>query len=73
VLDAARYLGETVEIERVYDWFYESFADAIQHDGVVVSRLTSPELTQATRNLRKALAELFRSVDAPTRELITMA
>jgi len=37
LLDAARYLGETLEIERVYDRFHELLADAIQHDGVVVS------------------------------------
>jgi PAS domain S-box-containing protein len=37
LLDAARYLGETLEIERVYHRFHELLADVIQHDGVLVS------------------------------------
>jgi len=37
LLDAARYLGETLEPERVYDRFHELLADAVPHDGVVVS------------------------------------
>ena len=43
LLDAARYLGETLEIERVYDRFHELLADAIQHDGVVVSSFDERE------------------------------
>jgi PAS domain S-box-containing protein len=43
LLDAARYLGETLEIERVYDRFHELLADAIQHDGVVVSSFDEHE------------------------------
>jgi PAS domain S-box-containing protein len=43
LLDAARYLGETLEIERVYDRFHELLADAIQHDGVVVSSFDARE------------------------------
>ena len=37
LLDAARYLGETLVLERVYDRFREILADAVEHDGVVVS------------------------------------
>jgi PAS domain S-box-containing protein len=37
MLDAARYLGEALELERVYDRFHDLLVDAIQHDGVVVS------------------------------------
>jgi signal transduction histidine kinase len=37
LLEAARYLGETLVPERVYDRFREILADAVQHDGVVVS------------------------------------
>jgi PAS domain S-box-containing protein len=43
LLDAARYLGETLEIDRVYDRFHELLADAIQHDGVVVSSFDEHE------------------------------
>ena len=43
LLDAARYLGETLEIERVYYRFHELLADAIQHDGVVVSSFDERE------------------------------
>jgi len=37
LLDAARYLGETLDPERVYDRFHEILVDAVPHDGVVVS------------------------------------
>ena len=37
LLRAARYLGETLEPERVYDRFHELLADSIHHDGIVVS------------------------------------
>ena len=37
LLEAARYLGETLEPIRVYDRFREIIADAIPHDGVMVS------------------------------------
>jgi two-component system phosphate regulon sensor histidine kinase PhoR len=37
LLHVARELGETLEPERVYDRFHELLADAIPHDGVVVS------------------------------------
>jgi PAS domain S-box-containing protein len=37
LLDAARYLGESLEPERVYDRFHELLADVVEHDGVVVS------------------------------------
>jgi two-component system, OmpR family, phosphate regulon sensor histidine kinase PhoR len=37
LLGAARYLGETLEVGRVYDRFHELLADSIHHDGVVVS------------------------------------
>jgi two-component system, OmpR family, phosphate regulon sensor histidine kinase PhoR len=37
LLDAARYLGESLEPERVYDRFRELLADVVEHDGVVVS------------------------------------
>jgi PAS domain S-box-containing protein len=36
-LSAARYLGESLEPERVYERFHELLADVIQHDGIVVS------------------------------------
>ena len=37
LLAAARYLGESLEPERVYERFHELLADVIQHDGIVVS------------------------------------
>jgi PAS domain S-box-containing protein len=37
LLAAARYLGETLELQRVYARFHELMAEAIPHDGVVVS------------------------------------
>ena len=37
LLEAARYLGETLELPRVYERFRELMAEAIPHDGVVVS------------------------------------
>jgi signal transduction histidine kinase len=37
LLEAARYLGETLEPGRVYDRFHELLADSVHHDGVVVS------------------------------------
>jgi len=37
LLEAARYLGETLEPTRVYERFREILSDAIPHDGVVVS------------------------------------
>jgi len=37
LLEAARYLGETLEPERVYVRFREIAAEAIPHDGVIVS------------------------------------
>jgi PAS domain S-box-containing protein len=37
LLAAARYLNETLELERVYDRFHELLADAVPHGGVVVS------------------------------------
>jgi PAS domain S-box-containing protein len=37
LLAAARYLNETLELERVYDRFHELLADAVPHNGVVVS------------------------------------
>lgn len=37
LLAAARYLGETLDLQRVYARFRELMAEAIPHDGVVVS------------------------------------
>ena len=37
LLEAARYLNETLELERVYDRFHELLADAVPHGGVIVS------------------------------------
>jgi signal transduction histidine kinase len=37
LLQAARALAETLELQRLYDRFREILAEAIQHDGVVVS------------------------------------
>jgi signal transduction histidine kinase len=37
LLAAARYLNETLELDRVYDRFRELLADAVPHGGVVVS------------------------------------
>jgi PAS domain S-box-containing protein len=37
LLEAARYLNETLDPARVYDRFHELLADAIHHAGVVVS------------------------------------
>jgi PAS domain S-box-containing protein len=43
LLDAARYLGETLEIDRVYGRFHELLADVVQHDGLVVSSFDERE------------------------------
>jgi PAS domain S-box-containing protein len=37
LLEAARYLGETLDLRRIYERFREIMAEAIPHDGVVVS------------------------------------
>jgi PAS domain S-box-containing protein len=37
LLSAARYLNETLELERVYDRFRESLSEAVPHNGVIVS------------------------------------
>jgi PAS domain S-box-containing protein len=37
LLAAARYLNETLELERVYDRFHELLAEAVPHNGVIVS------------------------------------
>jgi len=37
LLEAARYLGETLDLGRIYERFREIMAEAIPHDGVVVS------------------------------------
>jgi PAS domain S-box-containing protein len=37
LLAAARYLNETLELQRVYDRFHELLSDAVPHGGVVVS------------------------------------
>ena len=37
LLSAARYLNATLELERVYDRFRELLADAVPHNGVIVS------------------------------------
>ncbi|HSS81880.1 MAG TPA: ATP-binding protein, partial [Gaiellaceae bacterium] len=37
LLSAARYLNETLELERVYDRFHELLTDAVPHNGVIVS------------------------------------
>jgi two-component system phosphate regulon sensor histidine kinase PhoR len=37
LLEAARYLGETLELQLVYERFRDLMAEAIPHDGVVVS------------------------------------
>src|SRR5688500_18142828 len=37
LLNAARYLGETLEPERVYERFHELLGDVVPHDGLVVS------------------------------------
>ena len=37
LLAAARYLNETLELERVYDRFRELLAEAVPHNGVIVS------------------------------------
>jgi PAS domain S-box-containing protein len=43
LLQAARYLGETLEPRRVYEHFRELLAEAIPHDGVVVSSFDADE------------------------------
>src|SRR5262249_38497478 len=43
LLDAARSLNETLEIDDVYDRFHELLADVIQHDGLVVSSFDERE------------------------------
>jgi PAS domain S-box-containing protein len=43
LLEAARYLGETLEPQRVYERFREIVAEAIPHDGVVVSSFDADE------------------------------
>ena len=37
LLAAARYLNETLEPERVYERFHELLAEAVPHNGVIVS------------------------------------
>src|SRR6185312_14384267 len=37
LLAAARYLNETLELERVYDRFHQLLTDAVPHNGVIVS------------------------------------
>jgi two-component system phosphate regulon sensor histidine kinase PhoR len=37
LLAAARYLNETLELERVYDRFHELLSEAVPHGGVIVS------------------------------------
>ena len=37
LLEAARYLNETLELERVYNRFRELLAEAVPHNGVIVS------------------------------------
>ena len=37
LLAAARYLNETLELERVYDRFHELLGEAVPHNGVIVS------------------------------------
>ena len=37
LLSAARYLNETLELERVYDRFHELLTEAVPHNGVIVS------------------------------------
>jgi PAS domain S-box-containing protein len=37
LLNAARQLGESIEPERIYERFHELVADAIQHDGLIIS------------------------------------
>jgi PAS domain S-box-containing protein len=37
LLAAARYLNETLELERVYDRFRELLSDAVPHNGLIVS------------------------------------
>jgi len=41
LLAAARYLNETLDLERVYDRFHELLADAVPHGGVIVSSFDS--------------------------------
>src|SRR5918912_2857238 len=43
LLEAARYLNETLELARVYDRFHELLAEPIPHGGVVVSSYDSRE------------------------------
>jgi two-component system, OmpR family, phosphate regulon sensor histidine kinase PhoR len=37
LLNAARWLGESIEPERVYERFHQLVAEVIQHDGLIVS------------------------------------
>ena len=37
LLAAARYLNETLELERVYDRFHQLLGEAVPHGGVIVS------------------------------------
>jgi PAS domain S-box-containing protein len=39
LLSAASYLNETLELERVYDRFHELLAEAVPHNGVIVSSI----------------------------------
>jgi PAS domain S-box-containing protein len=43
LLEAARYLGETLDPTRVYERFREILAEAIPHDGVIVSSFDPEE------------------------------
>ncbi len=43
MLAAASYLNETLELERVYDRFHELLAEAVPHNGVIVSSFDPAE------------------------------
>src|SRR3954452_15378263 len=43
LLEAARVLAETLDPQRVYERFEELLAEAVQHDGVVVSSFDESE------------------------------
>src|SRR5919206_533424 len=71
LLEAARYLGESLEPERVYDRFHELLADVVEHDGAVVygaaeTLLGREDLTEEQRR------QLLQMISAQAARLTTI-
>src|SRR5204862_308985 len=69
LLDAARALGETLVPARVYERFRDILADAVQHDGVIVS---SYDAASSTIRCEYAWAD-GQTLDAATFPELTLS